>query len=411
MILLGSTTVNAKFTNARNNKPTPTPTPTPSPTPSPTPTPTPTPTPSPTPTPTPTPVPTSGLNKVIEMGWDTPTSSYVKNNIATMEQKPFDGIVIKMLYKNSDFSSWPFGSYWMDINDSYLQTDIANLKATNFVKFTDNFVVVITSPNAPFIDWFDDWSRYIANIQVAAQAAKNAGLKGIILDTENYNSSARTIMWQYDQQKYASTKTLDDYKAQANLRGQQIMDAINSVYPDIKIMVTFGTGSVAYWQSKSWGWKPYELVVPFLDGMLSHMNAPARLVDGFEPSYPFKTASDFTDGYSAITVKGENLSSVTNQYASFVSAGFGLWFNYKAYENNWSTTHDWDTTNFGCNYFTPDTFRQTVCLALTYSESYLWVWSGTSPYPNWWTGSNLPQAYVDALAQGKANYASGTGCQ
>ncbi len=346
---------------------------------------------------------TGGQTKLIEWGWDMPRASYVRNNIATMEEKPFDGIAINIQYTwNNNLYNYVFGGSFMNFNDSALQSDISVIKATNFVKFTDNFLVVDISTNSTFIDWFDDWSRYIANIKVVAQAAKNAGLKGIILDTEMYHFK----VWQYDQQKYVGSKTIDQYKAQAYLRGQQIMDAINSVYPGITILVTFGTGSVAYWQSKKWGWKPYELVVPFLDGMLSHMNTPSRIVSIFEPSYYFKAESDFSYAYNAITVTGKSLSLVPTQYDSFYYAGFALWLDYRSWQN--SCPYCWSTTNLLQNYFTPDDFRKSVCLALLYSGTYVWIYSQK---PNWWTGSNLPQAYIDALNQGKSNYLSGNNCQ
>jgi hypothetical protein len=115
-------------------------------------------------------------NKLIEWGWDSKLPQYIKNNIASMEQMPFDGTTIKVQYDHpwiggTDYFGWKvFTSMPLTINNPILQSDISAIKSTPFRKFTDNFLDVETSSvhETDFVDWFDDWSTYVNNITVAA---------------------------------------------------------------------------------------------------------------------------------------------------------------------------------------------------------------------------------------------------
>ncbi len=348
----------------------------------------------------------SGRNhKLIEWGWDSKLPQYLKRNIASMEQMPFDGTDIKIQYGHpwtggTDYFGWKvFTSKVLTINDPVLQWDIRTIKSTPFKKFTDNFLDVETSSvhELEFVDWFDDWSTYLNNVTVAAQVAQRAGLKGIILDTEVYQSP----QWQYDRQKYASTKTLAQYKAQVLQRGRDVMTAMTSAYPNITVMLTFGSGVVAlrkWYDGASFNESAYgySLVVPFVDGMLQVIserknqgqNYP-RLIEGFESSYDFKTDSLFmTQGYDQIRTGGRSLSSVPDLYDQFYRVGFGTWMRY-----------DW---------FSPADFDLALGYALNDTESYVWVWSdgSTGSEPDWWTvpPTNIPQAYIDALRSAKSRY-------
>ena len=71
-----------------------------------------------------------------------------------------------------------------------------------------------------------------------------------------------------------------------------------------------------------------------------------------------------------------------------VRVGFGLWL-----DNDWDI-HGWNEKDFSKNYFTPSAFEQSVRAALTVSDEYVWIYSGT---PRWWTNEKLPPAYMDAL--------------
>jgi len=119
------------------------------------------------------------------------------------------------------------------------------------------------------------------------------------------------------------------------------MSAISSAYPNLTVMLTFGSGVVglrrwydgANFNESTYG---YSLVVPFVDGMLqviserkSQGQSYPRLIEGFESSYDFKTDSLFiTQGYDQIRTGGRNLSSVPDLYDQFYRVGFRTWMRY-----------------------------------------------------------------------------------
>ena len=46
------------------------------------------------------------------------------------------------------------------------------------------------------------------------------------------------------------------------------------------------------------------------------------------------------------------------------------------------------------NYFTPQSFKDSLCRAARWSDGWVWVYTQK---PNWWTGENLPKEYVASL--------------
>src|SRR5215212_4615740 len=75
----------------------------------------------------------ASAKKLLQMGWDRPTTAFVRDNVRAMETRPFDGIVFQLDFANALFAASPI------VLADYA-SDIANLKATSFQRFTDNFV-------------------------------------------------------------------------------------------------------------------------------------------------------------------------------------------------------------------------------------------------------------------------------
>ena len=133
---------------------------------------------------------------------------------------------------------------------------LADLQATPFKRFTDNFIQVETAargsavtgrPEDGNLDWFDrNWAGIAENGAVVAWLAKEAGFKGLFLDVEHYTGSLGP--WEgkhiFD---YASSPSKDQHKleevaAQIQLRGRQFMHAVAEAYPDITIIIIQNTG-------------------------------------------------------------------------------------------------------------------------------------------------------------------------
>ena len=83
--------------------------------------------------PAPTPMPSS--KKLIGLGWDSPTPGFVHANIAQMEQRPFDGVVMRLNAGKTIFNKTAHP-------DSAFAVDRSDLNATHFTKFSHNFVSI-----------------------------------------------------------------------------------------------------------------------------------------------------------------------------------------------------------------------------------------------------------------------------
>jgi hypothetical protein len=354
--------------------------------------------------------------KVVQWGWDEPTAQHVRDNIAAMEQKPFDGLSIMLRYGTTTTDTYlgyghVFHTVPLRIDDPVLQSDIAALQETQFRNFTDNFtdLYVNTHLFGDFVDWFDDrWSIYLHNVGVFAEASRQAGLVGFILDTEAYGEAN---IFNYEWQLAKRTKSFEEYRAQVRRRGEELMEQINAHFPEAQILLTFGYGRLA-WSRRTFGVPDptYELLPAFLDGMLSRISPQGTLIDGYENSYSFERAAQYQMGYDDVKVRGRDYSAVPVAFDQSYKVGFGNWTNYLGYMNDCGNKTAWIPDRPECNWFSPAALRTTICEALRRSESYVWMWSGTHPHPQWWTEANLSPAYVSAVGDAKRLASSTLSC-
>src|SRR4051812_9542522 len=105
--------------------------------------------------------------KLISYGNDWPNTSYVRDHIAEMEQRPYDGCAIsvsedeKPILSGDNLGIRMWGKTRYD--SSKFDHCIAELRATKFKKFTDNFIQVESMPGD--VDFFsDDWEAVLHNI-------------------------------------------------------------------------------------------------------------------------------------------------------------------------------------------------------------------------------------------------------
>jgi hypothetical protein len=334
--------------------------------------------------------------KLIEFGWDEPGTDFMREHIAEMEQTPFDGCVFHVNYKKADGAMGSFTwECWGSkaFTEDELKSTIDDLKNTKFKKFTHNFLRFNVTPGG--IDWFDDFSHIIENARLAGKVAKNGGVKGILFDIEQYNSQ----LFEYSKQRDNATKSWDEYADQVRKRGQEIMKAFQSEYPDITIFLTFGycLPWVQMGGTRSLAEVNYGLLSPLLDGMVDAALPTATIVDGYELAYSYKDVSLFAPGYKMMA---EDVLKIVNadhtKYRSVFSFGFGVWMDY-----NWREL-GWDVSDSSKNFYTPEEFMTTINTALKSSDEYVWIYTET---PKWWTASGkpdkLPQEYADAVMAGK----------
>lgn len=167
--------------------------------------------------------PTNADKKLIEYGWDVPTASFIRDNIDTMQKRPFDGVAFKLSREDEQPSSAFDSRKW---SEAELQLDsLSNIKWGNF---TSNFIVLWAS-NPVTMDWFDDgrWNIITANMQLLSKALKISRARGVFFDPEFYAVRQTHSLWFYTKDIYPTTNQAD-VEIMVRKRGAQFMTALQS---------------------------------------------------------------------------------------------------------------------------------------------------------------------------------------
>lgn len=334
----------------------------------------------------------AGEKKLIEYGWDCPDTAYFKANIEQMEKTPFSGVVILVrsqpgeprLGGTEDVLGWKvFGK--TRFSEGQIQHAIDDLKSTPRKRLTDNFIQVISNPGD--VDWFDDegWESILHNIRLMARVAKQGGCTGIMFDAEEYGH----MFWTHaaDKEAKAAGPRLEETQAQARLRGQDFIRAINSEFPDLKILLLFGPSVELHYREHNLVYT--NLLPPFLEGMCVAASPETKLIDGFEHAYSYTTAEQFAAGRRRMTVDAKKLFKDEQAFDRHMQFGFGLWLDNQSGRMNPPGWHPDDPSR---NYFQPDEWTASLVHALSASDEYVWIYSERA---SWWP--NGPgEAYLNA---------------
>jgi hypothetical protein len=111
--------------------------------------------------------------KLIEYGWDVPTPTQMRDELAAMEKRPFDGLIFRL---NAGHNA--FVTNRLDL--AKFAEDERILRSLHFTRFRDNFVLVWGSP-PPGFDWFNDtqWDAIEANAKLQVGIAQAGRVRGI----------------------------------------------------------------------------------------------------------------------------------------------------------------------------------------------------------------------------------------
>ncbi len=326
--------------------------------------------------------------KLIEYGQGFPDTKFYKEHVREMEKVGFDGVVIRVAGPGDEWSLGYKVFTRARIDPSAIEGPIADLKAVHSDVLTDNFVQVAGAVPAD-VDWFDpDWSAACHNGALMARVAKQGGLKGLMIDPEEYGQHHPWTYW-----ALSGKHTFAEYRDKVRERGREFIKAINAEYPDITILFLLGPsyGNKAYPAGKPEE-SSYALLPVFIDGMCEAAAPGTVIVDGYEQSYPFRRLGFFQKARREILTKCRKLSLCPADYAKHVRVGFGVWVDQ-------DRAHvGWHPDDFNKNYYTPAEFRNSLAYALETSDKYVWVWSEG---PRWWEPNGIPQPYKDALKLAK----------
>jgi hypothetical protein len=238
----------------------------------------------------------ASTSSLIYCGWfgnTIPTPAFIAANKAFLETQPFHGLVAYLRNDSTGVNVTTNVMTTTPMSVATMASVLAPMKNTVFTTLKENFGLIQGS-RPP--DFFDDWSVTIQNFANAAQALKEAGLKGIVFDNEQYFSP-----WgDYPTGVKYLNRTLADYQAQARLRGKQLMQAMVARFPDIAVITLHGptVSEPKVPQSLFPLWyMGNELLGPLFVGMMEGTPTGALNIDGGE-LYDLRTADEFLQTYN-----------------------------------------------------------------------------------------------------------------
>ena len=138
------------------------------------------------------------------------------------------------------------------------------------------------------IGWTDDegWANFAENMAAVAWLAKVSGVKGFLLDPEEYSAQGGQAP------QYVHTHLDPPYETCAKLarqRGREVFSAIYKEFPDAVILSLWFMSKYDFWLEQGRQMSPKanaeqsgELMFHFMNGILDVIPPEARIVDGFE---------------------------------------------------------------------------------------------------------------------------------
>lgn len=313
------------------------------------------------------------------------------HKLGAMQGVAFDGVAVNFF---PDDNAIGMAHRWWGVvpyAKAMFQKDIDAIKAAKWGRYTDNFIWTGNSSHktgARPYNWFsdEDTELLLANTRLMAGIARECGLKGLFLDTEQYGGGdygAWRFPFSYHAYKAGDWKVSDvkekepfSYQACAakfRQRGRQWASALCEAHPQITILVLPGMHATARYTVLRFDQtmdaaaaSDYRLQAPFFDGVLEGLSEQATLIDGCESGYSLMEYRDFVFQRDRVLRQSASISTVPDVYRRRVQFGLGLWpdVNYK-----------WDMDKPNRNHKNPTQFEHTLYNAMAAADTYVWLWS------------------------------------
>ncbi len=270
--------------------------------------------------------------KLIQYGWGVPDPAFVRANIRAMEQRCpfFDGIVIRLKGGWQDYPAHIFRLRSASASD--YADDRANLLATRFERFIENFILMWGTAQKGW-DWFvaRHWRSAEQNARLIARVARVGKMVGICFDPEPYNGNP----WHYPSQPQAQHKSFEDYQRRVRECGARFLRALQGEFPDLRLLTFFQLSlfpdivDIADREARAQRLSNhnYGLLPAFLNGMLDAIRGQTLIVDGNESAYYYQDAEQYFRAYHLMKQRALTLVAPENRrkYRLHVQAGFALY--------------------------------------------------------------------------------------
>ncbi len=321
--------------------------------------------------------------KLIAHGWDllAVTPEEVLAHADAFDQTAIDGVTLMIREKLADGRAI---SHTRVMTDPPWPRELLKGKIETFreiVKHPSLRESFISSWWAPQkrLDWRDDaaWANFATNMATVAWLAKEGGLRGILVDAEDYPKTDQYHLKPED-------SSYDETARLARRRGAEVFRAIFKEFPDVTFLSFwmlslnpsyFGAVDplgAARAHGALWPW--------FVNGMLDVMPDTASFVDGNEHAYRYEAEQgDFYRSASLQHTAALDLIAPENRskYRAHLRAGFGLYLD--SYIN--PTNSSW--------YFGPVDGSRTTHLGLNLQQAvkaadeYVWVYGEKRSWIPW----------------------------
>jgi hypothetical protein len=338
--------------------------------------------------------------KLIEYGWDVPTPAQLRDGLATMEKRPFDGLIFRLSGGHNAFLT-------NSLDPAGFVEDERILRDLQFARFTDNFVLIWGSPPAGF-NWFDEtqWQAIQTNATLLAKIGRAGRVRGICFDPEPYDFS----LWDYARQTEAKGHTFTEYRTKVRERGAQLMRAFEKSMPGATILTFFHVSMFDRFATlpeeqraerlsrERWGLMP-----DFFIGMLDAASNQAHFIDGNENSYYYTSREQYFRAYHAIRERARGMipTELRDKYNRQVQAGQALYV-----DQNFALRQP-KPEQYLSYRMTPEEraqwFEHNTYWALYTTDQYVWCYSERM---NWWK-DETPPGLETAIANARAKLANG----
>ena len=312
--------------------------------------------------------------QLIQWGWDEPTPAFMREHWQAMEETPFSGCVFGV----PDLT-WRFWSHWA-VPESSIRPSLDHLLGIPWQRFKNNFLRLNVTPGD--VDLSGDWSAIVSNATAAARLAREAGARGICLDTEPYEGG----VWF----RLPAGQRWEEAAIWATNRGRLLMETFQREFPGLTIFLSHGWSKP--YLDTLWGSRPlwvsrYGLLAYFLNGMLAAAGPRVTIIDGHEVAYGFQLPGQFAQ----MMQREEELPAFVGDagWRWQVKAAYPVWLDYE-----WRS-YGWSTEDVERNFYSPSDFEVAVGAALKVADEFVWIYNET---PRWWPErEKLPAVYEAVL--------------
>lgn len=317
---------------------------------------------------------------IVELSWTSADTVYIRQNIDQMEQRPLDGVTVRVAdprFPNGNVlngagvgdAGWAFFQS-KRIGREVIDAAIEDLRHTPFQRFRHNYLCMVTYlPGEQIVNWFDDdwWQTVLHNTRLLAEVAHQGGCEGIMFDPEEYGC----LIWSAPamlQNPMYEGRTYEELVAMVRQRGREFAAAVSKKYPGARFYVLHAWEDVLSRVADEFHRMSEQyrtLTIAFLDGMLEGSDDETIIMDGIENGYYVTAAADFAVKVDRVRRYGPMISAVPDLFRRKVRTATGIWLD---------KDRRWFADDPQKNSLTPAEYEESIFNALSVNDGFVWLY-------------------------------------